>query len=90
MRIEFECAGLLLGAPFIALMGLTDNFWLCCLGLAGFGFCRGIYDSNLFAALFDVIEDHTELGLAVLARLASALLARDQAETFGGTKNRSG
>jgi len=56
VRMEFECAGLLLGAPFIALMALAQNFWLCCLGLAGFGFCRGIYDSNLFAALFDVIE----------------------------------
>jgi fucose permease len=26
------------------------------LGLAGLGLARGIYDSNLFAALFDVIE----------------------------------
>ena len=24
--------------------------------MAGFGFFRGVYDSNLFAALFDVIE----------------------------------
>jgi MFS family permease len=56
VRMEFEYAGLFLGAPFIALMGLTDNLWLCYLGLTGFGLCRGIYDSNLFAALFDVIE----------------------------------
>ena len=54
--MEFEYTGLFLGAPFIALMGLTDNLWLCYLGLTGFGLCRGIYDSNLFAALFDVIE----------------------------------
>jgi MFS family permease len=56
LRIEFEYAGLFLGAPFIALMGLADNLHLCYVGLAGFGLCRGIYDSNLFAALFDVIE----------------------------------
>jgi MFS family permease len=56
LRMEFEFAGLFLGAPFIALMGLTNNLYLCYLGLAGFGLCRGIYDSNLFAALFDVIE----------------------------------
>jgi MFS family permease len=54
--MEFEYVGLFLGAPFIALMGLTDHLWLCYLGLAGFGLCRGIYDSNLFAVLFDVIE----------------------------------
>lgn len=56
LRMECEFAGLLLGAPFIALMALTDNMILCYVGLAGFGLCRGIYDSNLFAALFDVIE----------------------------------
>lgn len=56
VRLEVECVGLFLGAPFIALMGLTDNFVLCCAGLAGFGLFRGIYDSNLYAALFDVIE----------------------------------
>ncbi len=56
IRMEFEIAGLLLGAPFIFLMGSTGQLWLCYLGLAFFGFFRGIYDSNLFAALFDVIE----------------------------------
>ena len=28
---------------------------LCCLALAGFGLARGIYDSSLFAAQFDVV-----------------------------------
>jgi MFS family permease len=56
LRIEVEYVALFLGAPFIALMGWTDQLGLCYLGLAGFGLCRGIYDSNLFAALFDVIE----------------------------------
>ncbi|MEN6408033.1 MAG: MFS transporter [Thermoguttaceae bacterium] len=56
IRMEFEYLGLLLGAPFIALMSLTGNLWLCYVGLAGFGLFRGVYDSNLFAALFDVIE----------------------------------
>ena len=56
LRMEFEYTGLFLGAPFIFLMGMADQKWLCYLGLAGFGLCRGIYDSNLFAVLFDVIE----------------------------------
>ena len=73
IRMEFEIAGLVLGAPFIALMGLTGNFWVCCLGLAGFGFCRGIYDSNLFAALFDVIEPRCRAS-AVGLMLATAFI----------------
>jgi len=56
VRIETEFVGLFLGAPFIYFMGATDSLWLCCASLAGFGLFRGIYDSNLYAALFDVIE----------------------------------
>ena len=56
IRMEVEYLGLLLGAPFIFLMGTTDTLWIAYIGLAGFGFFRGIYDSNLFAALFDVID----------------------------------
>ncbi len=56
IRIEFEYLGLLLGAPFIYLIGTTDNLWVCYAALAAFGLFRGVYDSNLFAALFDVIQ----------------------------------
>ena len=56
VRMEVECVGLLCGAPFLWLMGATDTLWIAYLGLAGFGLFRGVYDSNLFAALFDVIE----------------------------------
>ncbi len=56
VRMEVELIGLMLGAPFIYLMATTNNLWICYIGLAGFGLFRGIYDSNLFAALFDVIE----------------------------------
>lgn len=55
VRMEFEYAGLLLAAPFIYLMGAADQLWLCCLGLSIFGLFRGVYDSNLFAAPFEVI-----------------------------------
>lgn len=71
LRIEFQCAGLFLGAPFLALMGLTENLTLCYLGLAGFGLFRGVYDSNLFVALFDVIEPRFRAS-AVGAMLAFA------------------
>lgn len=56
VRIITEYTGLFLGAPFIFLMGFSESLILCYTGLAIFGFFRGVYDSNLFAALFDVIE----------------------------------
>jgi sugar phosphate permease len=55
-RMQFEYLGLLLGAPFIWWMGQSGSATLCCAALAGFGLFRGVYDSNLFAAPFDVIE----------------------------------
>lgn len=56
IRMYTEFWGLLLGAPFIFIMGYTSNLYVSYAALAIFGFFRGVYDSNLYAALFDVIE----------------------------------
>jgi MFS family permease len=56
VRMKVEFLGLLLGAPFIYLMGASSELLIVYAALAGFGFFRGVYDSNLFAALFDVVE----------------------------------
>jgi hypothetical protein len=37
-------------------MGQTSSLFVCCMALGLFGFFRGFYDSNLWTALFDVIE----------------------------------
>ena len=58
IRMEVKIIGLLLGAPFIYWMGASDAKIWCYVAMALFGVFRGIYDSNLFAALFDVIEPH--------------------------------
>lgn len=56
VRMEVEIIGLLLGAPFIWWMGQADTKLWCYVAMGLFGLFRGIYDSNLFAALFDVVE----------------------------------
>ncbi len=56
IRMQTEFWGLMLGAPFIYWMGAAENVLYVYIALAGFGFFRGIYDSNLVASLFDVIE----------------------------------
>ena len=58
IRLETELVGLLFGAPFIFWMGYTTHLYVSYAMLACFGFFRGIYDSNLYAALFDVIEPY--------------------------------
>ena len=48
--------GLFLGAPFIVLMSQTTTYLTCCVAMFVFGVFRGAYDSNNFAAFFDVVE----------------------------------
>jgi sugar phosphate permease len=56
MRGIVQGTGLLLGAPFIFLLGMGNTPFLIYLALAFFGIFRGVYDSNIFAALYDVVE----------------------------------
>jgi len=56
IRMEFEWLGLMLASPFIFWMGRADSAVACCAALGFYGFFRGFYDSNLWTALFDVIE----------------------------------
>lgn len=55
VRMMTGVVGMIVAAPFIYLMAQAHAEWVCYLGLAGFGLFRGFYDSNLFAAPFDVI-----------------------------------
>ncbi|MDR2704696.1 MAG: MFS transporter [Planctomycetaceae bacterium] len=66
VRLEIQILGLFFCAPFVLLLALSPNIIGCYIGLAGFGFFRGIYESNLFASLFDVVESRyraTAVGL---------------------------
>lgn len=72
-RMAFGMFGLLAGAPFIWWMGSADSLLGVYTALALFGFFRGVYDSNLFAALFDVVEPQYR-SLSVGIMLCSAFV----------------
>jgi MFS family permease len=55
-RMLVQGAGLLFGAGFVVLVGKTANWATLLLAMAVFGFCKGFYDSGIFASLFDSIE----------------------------------
>lgn len=54
VRMEFEWFGLLLSAPFVIWMAYANSLVLCLVASGLYGIFRGVYDSNLFAAPFDV------------------------------------
>ena len=55
-RVWMLIVGLIFEAPFLYLIGAATSELVVCAALAGFGFFKGIYDSNTFASLYDVIE----------------------------------
>ena len=55
-RFEIAAAGLALSAPCAFMSVRTGSLVWACAGLFCWGFARGIYDSNFFASLHDVVE----------------------------------
>ncbi len=86
VRIEFEYVSLFAGAPFIVLMSLSDSLWLSYLGLAAFGVCRGLYDSNLFAALFEIVEPRFRASAVGFMLAMSFLVSAFAPVTLGWAK----
>lgn len=55
-RILVQAIGLIAGAGFVALVGLTADVRTLLVAMTIFGLCKGLYDANIFAALYDVVE----------------------------------
>ena len=55
-RLLVQAAGLLLGAPFIYFISMSDTQTLTYAALFGFGIFRGWYDSNIVASLYEVVS----------------------------------
>ena len=55
-RMTVQMIGVLGGAPFVALCGLTPSVGTLILALTVWGFFKGLYDANIFASVFDVVR----------------------------------
>ena len=55
-RMMVQTAGVLCGAPFVALCGLTGSTLWLVIALSAWGLFKGLYDANIFASMFDVIR----------------------------------
>ena len=54
-RIAVQAVGMLAGAPFVAICGLTSSVLTLVVSLTCWGFFKGLYDANIFAAAFDLV-----------------------------------
>ena len=55
-RMKIQAVGVLMGVPFLFLTGWTLSVPLLLGAMLGFGFCKGVYESNLWASLYDVVR----------------------------------
>ncbi len=55
-RLAVQLIGVLGGAPFVALCGLTPSVGTVMFALTAWGFFKGLYDANIFASVFDVVR----------------------------------
>lgn len=57
-RMLIQGIGLLCGVPFLLLCGQAATLPLLAIALICFGFCKGLYDANIWASLYDTIPVH--------------------------------
>jgi len=55
-RMLVQALGLAIGCAFIFFIGTTKSTTTLLVSMTVFGFGKGLYDSNIFASLYDVIE----------------------------------
>ena len=91
IRLEMGVCGLGLAIPFIVWMALAPSFASAIVAMLGFGFFRGIYDSNFMASFFDVVEPRYHAsGVGIMMCIAflfgslSSTLLPLVARAFGG------
>ena len=54
-RARVQATALLFGAPCVFLLGRSESLGITIATLLGIGLCKGIYDANLFASLYDIV-----------------------------------
>jgi len=54
-RMTVQALGLFCGVPFLILSGFATTVTVVLAAMIGYGLFKGVYDSNLWAALYDVV-----------------------------------
>jgi len=63
-RMLAQAFGLLAGAGFVALVGLTEREGVLIVAMVCFGLCKGFYDAGIFASLYDVVHPRSRASAA--------------------------
>lgn len=90
VRLYSMAVALSLCAPFIWLAANDDRQVVVYLALGAFGLFRGVYDGNLYAAIFDATEDRLRSSVAGLIIAFAFVVGAASAWIMGAMKARYG
>lgn len=90
VRLFFMAGSLLLCAPFVWIAGATGEAVVLYLALAGFGLFRGVYDANLYAGIFDLVEDRLRSSVAGVVIAIAFVVGAFSPLVMGAMKARFG
>ncbi|TCK75730.1 MFS transporter [Acidipila rosea] len=65
-RMLTQALGMVAGVGFLFLTGRAASVSLLIAAMIGFGYCKGVYDSNIFASLYDVVPTQLRASAAGL------------------------
>jgi MFS family permease len=83
-RIAVQAIGMIAGAPFIAVCGLTASVGALVVALTCWGFFKGLYDANIFASAFDLVPAGTRGRTAGIMNLVGWLAGGGSAPVVVG------
>jgi MFS family permease len=63
-RMLVQIGGLVVGSAFVFIVGGTKNISMLIFAMIVFGACKGFYDSNIFAAIYDVVPTNVRASAA--------------------------
>jgi MFS family permease len=55
-RVFTQALGLFCGVPFLFIVGSARSMAVLSVSMLALGFCKGVYDSNIFASLYDLVK----------------------------------
>lgn len=54
-RVAVQAAGITLAIPMVLVCALAERLWVVVAGMICLGFAKGVYDSNIWASMYEVV-----------------------------------
>ena len=89
-RLALQSAALLLGAPIFVLFGFSPSVGLCWILLTGWGVARGLFQSNNYPSIFDVVPPESRASAVGFVNVFAYLVGSLAPLLFGFLSHRWG